>query len=373
MSETFRIPLARPDVGVAEKAAVAAVLESPNLSRGPVLTAFEQDFRHRLGCGHAIGLSSGTAALHLALLALKAGPGDEVITVPYTVPATVNAILAAGARPVLVDIEAESRALDPARLETAIGERSRAVIVVHPFGQAAAIGDLSRRCRDRGVALIEDACEAPGGTVNGKALGTFGAVGCFGFYPNKQMTSGEGGMAVTADAGLADRIRLLANHGRRMNGRWLDQVAVGFNYRLSELSAALGRAQFQRLDQILETRRRLAGWYHEALAVVAGLALPPLNAETSWFAFVIGLPERLAARRDALAAHLAKHGIQTGRYFAPLHLQPGLEHLGYRPGDFPVAESVAAASLALPFFNAMTKIEVTEVAERIHAWVARQA
>lgn len=370
---SYRIPLARPDLTAAERAAVAAVLDGAVLSRGPALAAFEREFALRLGAAHAVGLSSGTAALHLALAALRLEPGAEVVTVPFTVPATVNAILAAGARPVLADIESRTRALDPARLEAAIGPLTGAVIAVHAFGQPAAIEAIADVCDAHGIALIEDACEALGSTVGERALGTFGRIGCFGFYPNKQITTGEGGMAVTADQELAGRIRLLANHGRRMNGLWLDQIAVGFNYRMSELAAALGRAQLGRLEQILAARHRLDQRYREALAGIPGLALPAGDPGTAWFAFVIGLPAELAPRRDELAAHLDSHQIQTGRYFAPLHLQPGLAHLGYGPGDFPVAEAEAARSLALPFYNALTDADVAEIAGRIGEWVSDNA
>ncbi len=368
---SYRIPLARPDLTAAERAAVAAVLDGSVLSRGPALAAFEREFAARLGSAHAVGLSSGTGALHLALAALNLKPSAEVVTVPFTVPATVNSILAAGARPVLADIEPRTRALDPARLEAAIGPLTGAVIAVHAFGQPAAIEPIAEICKTHRLALIEDACEALGSTLGGRALGTFGRIGCFGFYPNKQITTGEGGMAVTADAELAARIRLLANHGRRMDGEWLDQVSVGFNYRMSELAAALGRAQLERLDQILAARRRLDRRYRDALAAVAGLTLPRADSGTAWFAFVIGLPAELAPRRDELAAHLGAHGIQTGRYFAPLHLQPGLAHLGYRRGDFPVTEAEAERSLALPFFNALTDAEISEVAEVIRDWMTR--
>ncbi|MDJ0655443.1 MAG: DegT/DnrJ/EryC1/StrS family aminotransferase [Xanthomonadales bacterium] len=366
----MRIPLARPDITRTEVDAVLKVLSQDVLSRGPVLQRFEQCVARRLGVGHAVGLSSGTAALHLSMVAVGVEPGDEVITVPFTVPATVNAILASGARPVLVDVEAQTRGMDPERLEQAITPATRAVVVVHAFGQPAAMARIERICRSRDLVLVEDACEGLGSSHQGRALGSIGRTGCFGFYPNKQITTGEGGILVTSDSDLAERVRRLANHGRSMDGAWLDQQEVGWNYRMSEVQAALGVSQMQRLDGILEARRQVAAWYAELWPESVPLKLPAYwpDPEIAWFALVAQLAD--PADRDGLIACLADRGIQCGRYFAPMHRQPAMARFGWKHDDFPVCNQLADSALALPFFTTMTRAQVAEVCRALADWRA---
>ncbi|MEM9301220.1 MAG: DegT/DnrJ/EryC1/StrS aminotransferase family protein [Pseudomonadota bacterium] len=362
------LPLARPDIAATDREAVDAVLRSGALSRGPAVQHFEASFRQILDIPHAVAVGSGTAALTLGLRALGLEPGFRCVTSPFSVPASANAALAAGATVYFVDIDPDTLAMDPQAVGAAL--RSGDVLMtVHAFGHPADVDALDRMARDVGAVHCEDSCEALGTNSGGRALGTVGRFGTFGFYPNKQITTGEGGMLVTADAALADGVRRLRNHGRRMDGRWFDQDAVGFNERLSDLNAALGAAQLARLDEILARRRQVAAWYEEALAQVAGLRLPssrPGFGETALFVYVVELEASSDGRlRDRIHAALGEVGIQTGRYFAPLHLQPGLAELGYRRGAFPVAEAVANRTLALPFFGAMSRADCARVGEAL--------
>jgi perosamine synthetase len=366
----FRIPLARPDVGELEAAYVQKVLASGILSRGPMLSRFEQLVGDRIGSAHAIGLSSGTAALHLSLLALGVSAGDEVITTPFSVPASINPILASGARPVLVDIESRRRSLDPERIEAAITPRTRGILAVHPFGQPADIHGLLSVAGKHGLWLLEDSCEALGTQMADGMLGSFGKIGVFGFYPNKQITTGEGGMAVTNDPLLAKQLRLLSNHGRTMDGNWLDQQAIGFNYRLSEIQAAIGVAQMERLETLLGDRRAIVDQYRQVLGGSDLLTFPEPPADClamSWFSLVIRLHGDFDRQdRDRVARKMADKGIQLGRYFAPLHLQPALaRELGTRPGDFPATEAIADRCLALPLYAGLDKQQIEEICDSL--------
>lgn len=359
---SFRIPLARPELTAADRSAVDRVLAGAVLSRGPALAEFERVFREWTGARYAVGLSSGTAALQLALHGAGVGPGTRVVTAPFSVPASVNPSLLLGAELCWVDIERESRALDPDRVEAML-RPGDVVLAVHPFGQPAPVDRLAGACAAHGAVLIEDACEALGTRIAGRHAGRFGWAGTFGFYPNKQLTTGEGGMLITDDRELAQATARLANHGRAMDGRWLDQVAVGYNFRLAEPAAALGLSQMGRLPRTLARRAAIAARYRDRLGAIAGLRLPPLGAEIGWFAYVLELPAAAGRRdRDELVQRMATEGIQCGRYFAPLHLQPGLAHLGCRAGDFPVTEAVAERALALPLYTGLEDAEVDEVA-----------
>jgi len=295
-----------------------------------------------------------------------------VITTPFSVPASINPILASGAQVVLADIEPGRRSLDPAAVAAAITPRTRGILVVHPFGQPADIQGLAAVCERHGLWLLEDACEALGTRLTSGMLGSFGHIGVFGFYPNKQITTGEGGMAVTDDPRLAARLRLLANHGRSMDGSWLDQQLVGFNYRLSEIPAALGVAQMQNLDALLAARRACVDHYRVALSDCQALTFPQLPEDCqamSWFALVLQLgPEFTRQDRDRLIKVMAGHGIQLGRYFAPLHLQPAIRRkLDTRPGDFPQTEAIADRCLALPLYAGLKSSQILEVCDRLLA------
>lgn len=358
----FRLPLARPDIQGEDKALVQQVLDSAQLSRGPMVSAFEQAFASALSCRHAVAVSSGSAALHLALRALAVEPGQEVITSAFTVPATANMIIAAGAKVRFCDIEADTLGLDPQAAADAVCEQTGALMPVHVFGIAAALPALLDLARARGVPVIEDACEALGSHWSGRALGTLGDCGSFGFYPNKQLTTGEGGMLVTDRDDVADQARQLRNHGRTMDGRWLDQDLLGFNYRMAELPAALGLGQIRRLPQIVAQRRQVAEWYGQFLqALDQHLSVPAglLDASVCPFALVVLLHE--PQQRDPMIQWLAEQGIQTGRYFAPLHLQPAWRERGHTPGQYPVTEALAERTLALPFYPQLSQADVASV------------
>jgi perosamine synthetase len=360
----MRIPLSSPDITQAEIEAVTAVLRTPWLSQGPRQRDFEHAVATRVGAEHAVAVSSGTAGLHLCLRALGIPQGAEVITSPFSFVASVNALLYEGAVPVFVDVEPDSLAIVPERIERAITPRTRAILVVHVFGRPAPLAEIIALARRRELLVIEDACEALGADVGGRSVGIWGSCGVFSFYPNKQITTGEGGMIVTDDARLARFCRSLRNHGR--DDADIEAAHLGYNYRLAELACALGSEQMKRLDAILDCREDVARRYQRRLAGHPGLSLPELNltgARTSWFVYVVRLgPQWNREDRDWIATEMERRGIGCGRYFPPLHLQAHVRAaLGHRPGDFPVTEAAAARTLALPFFNRITDAEIDEV------------
>ena len=376
MTEDLRkIPLSRPDVSEADVEAVATVLRSGRLSLGPVGPQFEAAFAKAVGAKHAVAMSSGTAALHLCLIALGIGPGDEVITTPFSFVASANCILYVGARPIFVDIGEHTLNLDPARLEAAVSERTRAILPVHVFGRPCAMDMIMAMAERHKLVVVEDACEALGARFAGRAVGTFGRAGTFAFYPNKQMTTGEGGMVVTDDDAIAELCRSLRNQGRGGAG-WLEHERLGFNYRLSDIQSALGLSQLRRLPGLLRRRAQVAQWYREVLAGVEEIILPPPPAETtemSWFVFVVRLADEFTGEdRDRLLQELRSRGIECSNYFPPIHLQPYFcEKFGFTPGSFPVAERVAAQTVALPFHSGLTCGEVSTVARAVREAVAR--
>jgi perosamine synthetase len=376
----MRIPLAAPDITEPEIEAVAAVLRSPQLSLGPQLAAFEAAFSALTQVPHAIAVSSGTAGLHLAMRALELGEGDEVIVPSFTFIAAANAIRYERATPVFVDIDPDGLNLDPAAVEAAITPRTRALLIVHTFGRPAAMAPLLEIARRHHLAVIEDACEAIGATYDGQPVGSFGDVAVFAFYPNKQITTGEGGMVVTRYPKLADTMRSLRNQGRRSSeaDAWLQHSELGFNYRLSEIACTLGLGQVRRLPEILEARAQVARLYRQHLtrhlAAEPELILPALEAphsRISWFVFVVRLADRFSAEdRDAIIAELHRCGIGCARYFAPIHAQPA--YADYRNAHLPITAGVAARTLALPFFNRLTESQVAEVAATLRAAIAQR-
>ena len=369
------IPLSAPDIGEAEIEAVVAVLRTSRLSLGPQMEAFEQAMAEYIGVSHAIAVSSGTAGLHLALLAHNIGPGDEVIVPSFTFIAVANAVRYVGAHPVFADIDAESLNLSPACVEASITPRTRALIAVHTFGRPADIPALLAIARRHNLILIEDACEAIGAELDGKRVGAFGDAAVFAFYPNKQITTGEGGIVVTPNPEAARRMGALRNHGRyecepRSESTWLDHAELGFNYRLSEMQCALGLVQLRRLDQILARRAAVGRRYCDLLAGDPRLCLPSLEIpgrRLSWFVFVVRLADSfMQADRDRIVRTLAEAGVATGRYFAPIHLQPA--YASWRASAcLPVTESVAARTLALPFFNGLRDDQIGRVAASLQA------
>lgn len=363
------IKLANPDITNKEIAAVVKVLKSGTLSLGPELEAFENDFARYVGRKHALAVSSGTAGLHMAANALGIGPGDEVITSPYSFIASVNCILYQRAKPVLADIDPATFNLDPEQAAAKVNSRTKALLAVDVFGLPADYKKLEAICRKHGLNLIEDSCEALGARYHGRMAGSFGKIAVFGFYPNKQITTGEGGMVVCDDGKIYRHMAALRNQGRSSMGGWLAHHILGYNYRMSDISAALGRAQLQRLPVMLERRRKVAQNYKKLFA----RHLPEFTvledvpgSERSWFVFVVLAPPNMKGKkRDLLIKGLQRSGIQCAHYFPALHLQPSLRALGYKRGDFPVAEDVADRSLALPFHHKLTAEDQIRVVETI--------
>ena len=354
------IPLSSPDITEAEIAAVTAVLRSPRLSLGPELEAFECELAQYHSVPHAVAVSSGTAGLHLALITLGIGPGDEVIVPSFAFIAVANVVLQVGATPVFADIDPVTLNLDPACAEDAVTPHTRALLVVHTFGVPAEMDALRSIATRHGLALIEDACEAIGAEFDGRRAGTFGDIAVLGFYPNKQLTTGEGGAVLVRDGAHAARLRSLRNQGRS-GSEWLDHREPGYNYRLSELACALGRVQLGRIDELLSLRRVVAKHYNDLISQIDGISLPPLTLprrSISWFVYVIRI---IDADRDKVQSVLAKHGIATGRYFAPIHQQPAWRKHPSSAAFLPITEAVAATTLALPFFNRITPAQQERV------------
>ena len=370
---TPRIPLSRPDVTQAEIDAVTTVLRTPHLSLGPQLAAFERDLAAFHAVEEAVAVSSGTAGLHLALVTLGIGPGHEVIIPSFTFIAVANAVLHVGATPVFAEIDATTLNLDPASVVSAITPRTRAIIAVHTFGIPVDLAALSTIARDHDLALIEDACEAIGAEFDSRPVGSFGELAVLGFYPNKQITTGEGGAVLCRSSAHAARLRSLRNQGRA-GSDWFDFAEPGYNYRLSELACALGRVQLNRIAEILALRSSVAARYQRLLRAIPGLDCPPLavlRRTISWFVYVVRLPPHVD--RDSVSVALADRGIATGRYFPPIHQQPAWQKSpsSHAP-KLPITESIARRTLALPFFNRMTEDQQAEVAAAIAREIANR-
>jgi len=366
------ISLARPDITEAEIEAVKRVLATPVLAAGPETAAFEKEFASYAGVADAAAVSSGTAALHLIFASLGIRPGDEVITTPFSFVASANAILFVGAKPVFADIDPETLNLDPGRVERAVTGKTRAILAVHIFGLISEMRALRDIADKAGLVVVEDACEALGATLEGRKAGAWSRAAAFGFYPNKQITTGEGGMVVSDDAELMELARSMRNQGRSADAGWLDHVRLGYNYRMPEISAALGRAQLARVEEILAKRRGVARAYETLLADVDE-ARPLGSADDpkrSWFVYVVRLGEGID--RDRVVERLARRGIQSRAYFPPIHLMKHYrEQFGFREGDFPVAEAVSRTTLALPFHTALTDEDIGLVVDALKEAVAR--
>jgi perosamine synthetase len=352
------IPLARPLIGEAECEAVLAVLRSGQLAQGEVVAAFEERFAALCGVPHAVATTSGTTALHIALLAHGLGAGDEVITTAFSFVASANAALYVGARPVFVDIDPETLTLDPDQVEAAITPRTRAIIAVHLYGNPAALDGLTRLCEQHGLALIEDACQAHGATFAGRPVGAFGT-GCFSFYPTKNVTSGEGGRITTADPAFAERARLLRAHG---SPRRYHHEILGYNFRLSDIHAAIGLAQ---LDQLAPwTARR----QHNATVLTHLLQGQGLRFQRTlpgashvYHQFTVSIP----AGRDEVAAYLRRHGIGCDIYYpTPIHQQPLYRELGYQD-RLPETEGAAREVLSLPVHPSLSAADLEIIASRV--------
>jgi perosamine synthetase len=357
-------------IGRDEEERVLAALRSGQLSLGPLGAEFERAFAVRLGVAFASAVSSGTAGLHLALRAVGVSDGDEVVTSPFSFVASANVVIYERARPVFADIDPLTLNLDPQAAAAAVTDRTTALLPVHIFGYPADMPAFERM----ELPIVEDACEALGAVhADGVAVGARGHCAVFGFYPNKQLTTGEGGMVTFGDPATKERIDSERNQGRAPDLGWLDHDRLGFNYRLSDIACALGLAQLERLDDMLAGRARVAALYREALGGVEGLNLPCPDAggnRRGWFVFVVQLPRE--AGRDDVVRALAERSIPSKPYFPAIHLMSFYrEQFGHREGEFPVCEDVAARSIALPFFPSMTEGQVQRVADELRAVLGR--
>jgi perosamine synthetase len=364
-----QIPLAKPEIGSREETLVLEVLRSGQLSLGPMGERFECEFAAWLGVPDAVMVSSGTAALHLGVRALGWGEGDEVVTSPFSFVASANCLLYEGARPVFADVDPETLDLDPTAAAAAMGGSTAGLLPVHIFGYPAAMPQLEELAAGHGLGILEDACEALGAVDSeGRKVGARGNLATFAFYANKQMTTGEGGMIVPRDRDEAARLRSERNQGRAVDMGWLDHDRLGFNYRLSDIAAALGVAQVEKLDSLLERRAAVARMYEERLAELEGVRTPIAGRGgevRSWFVYPVRLPQ--GTDRDEVVRQLAERGVASKAYLPCIHLFPHLRELGYREGQFPVAEAASATSLALPFFPAMGEAQVDRVCQELAA------
>ncbi len=373
--------MSSPDLTESDRQAVIEVINTPILSLGPKIVEFEQAFCAYTGAKQAVAVNSGTAGLHLCVHAAGIGPGDLVITTPFSFVASTNALLFEQAIPVFVDVDPATGNIDPELVSDAAKNIEKylprashtapgtlkAILPVDVFGQPAAMDKINAVAREHGLKVIEDSCEAIGATYKGQQAGTFGDYGIFAFYPNKQMTTGEGGVIITNDEKAADFMRALRNQGRAPGDTWLSHTYLGYNYRLDEMSAALGITQIKRLDEMLAKRETIAGWYAERLSEIPGIEIPVVVPETtrmSWFVYVIRLAKGID--RAELAKRLEARGVPIRPYFLPIHLQPYMvERFGYREGDFPVTEDLGRRGVAVPFSGVMTEAQVDYVCEAL--------
>ena len=350
-SATRQVSLSSPWLDEREEQLVVGVLRSGRLSLGPTIDRFEEAFADAVGAPYAAAVSSGTAGLHLLCVTAGIEPGDEVVTSPYSFVASANCAIYEGATPVFADVDRRTLNLDPATVEAAITDRTRAVVAVDIYGYPCELDELRTLCESRGIVLIDDSCEALGARYKGAPVGSHGVSSVFAFYPNKQITTGEGGMVTTHSEEEWRLIRSLRNQGRADSGGWLEHARLGFNYRLDDIRASIGLAQIEKLDEILAARAAVAGRYNELLSRIDGLELPcadDADHERSWFVYVVALPRE--ADREAVIAELDARGIQTARYLPCIHLQSYMrERYGFREGLCPVAEEMSSRTLALPF------------------------
>ena len=390
----YLVPMSSPDISAADRQAVLDVLNTPVLSMGSWINYFEEQFKEYTGCRNAVGVSSGTAGLHLCVRAAGIGAGNLVITTPFSFVSSTNVFLFENATPIFVDVDEKTGNMDIEQTRQAAkdlmqgGERAirwlprkgaenkgelKALLTVDVFGQPADLDALKDITDQYHLKFIEDACEALGAEYKKLKAGTAGDYGVFAFYPNKQITTGEGGMIVTNDDRAADLMRSLRNQGRAVGDTWLQHTFLGYNYRMDEMSAALGSSQFTRLEELISKRQKVADAYNERLAEIPGVTIPGTSPDTtrvSWFVYVIHFAEHLD--RDRIAADLEKAGIPVRPYFLPIHLQPYMmEKFGYQEGDFPVTEKLGKNGLALPFSSVMSEAQVELVCKKIRECILR--
>ncbi|MFA6106241.1 MAG: DegT/DnrJ/EryC1/StrS family aminotransferase [Patescibacteria group bacterium] len=363
-----KYPVAKPYITDEDRESVLGVLKTDYLSLGPKLGEFERKFARKLGVKFACAVSSGTAGLHLALIASGIGEGDEVITTPFTFVASANTIVSVGAKPVFADIDPITYNINPGQLEKKITKLTKAIMVVHIFGQPCDMDPIMAIAKKNRLLVIEDACESLNAAYRGKKAGTFGQAGVFAFYPNKQMTTGEGGMIITNNKKIYDACASLRNQGRDENDRWLEHKYFGYNYRLDEMSAALGISQLKKLDFMISERRKIAGWYSGLLKPYADIVQHPgiaADNDHTWFVYVIKIKDKKISR-DRLIVSLERKGICTRPYLPSVHLFSFYKkRFSCREGDFPVSEEASASTLALPLFVGLTKRDCQYIVNKL--------
>ena len=368
----MQVPMSSPDLTQAEIDAVLDVLNTRWLSLGPKITEFENRFADYVGTSHAIGVNSGTSGLHLAMITADIQPGDEVITPSFSFVASANCVMYERGKPVFVDIDPRTGNMDPALVEEAITDKTKAIIVVHAFGQPADMDPILEIARKHNLYVIEDACEAIGATYKGRNAGTMSDAATFAFYPNKQMTTGEGGMIMTSRDDWGDLFRSLRNQGRDTFNEWLDHVRLGYNYRMDEMSAAMGIVQIQRIEELLAKRAKVADWYNERIDEIEGITKPYIADTTtrmSWFVYVVSLADSID--RTHMMGQLKENGVPTRPYFTPIHLQPFYqEQYGWKRGDLPHTEKAGDTFMALPFSGVMTEEQVDYVCNQLREYLA---
>ena len=381
--QQISVPMSLPDITDKEREAVAKVMATNYLSMGPYVLSFEQAFREFTGAKHAIAVNSGTAGLHLCVRAAGWSDGDRVITTPFSFVSSTNVLLYERITPIFVDAEPLTGNIDPVQLKAAVedlnssekaaakwlppkgdtGGKLKGILAVDVFGQPADYDSIRETAAPYGLPIIEDSCEALGAMYKDRPAGLLGDMGVFAFYPNKQITTAEGGLVVTNDDRAAAMIRSQRNQGRAEGDTWLAHTYLGFNYRMDELSAALGTVQMSRIDELIRKRSRAAEWYREELSDIDEIELPHTAATTtrsSWFVYVIRVKD--SDRRDEVSQKLKALGIPVRPYFSPIHLQPYMqEKFGYEPGRFPVTEDLGRRGLAIPFSGMITREQIAAV------------
>jgi len=370
----MQVPLSGPDIVEKDIEAVVSVMRTRFLSIGPKIQEFEKNMCDYIGVKHTVAVNSGTSALHLIIRGLGIGEGDKVLTTPFSFIASSNCILFEKAEPLFVDIDEQTLNLDPDKVEEKLESLSaeelikvKAMIVVDAFGQPADWDKFEEIARKYNLFLIEDSAESLGSEYKGKKCGTFGEAGVFAFYPNKQITTGEGGVLVTDNDELAIAARSMRSQGRGISGEWLDHDRLGYNYRMDELAAALGCSQMERLDEILEKRAKVAEMYNQKFTGMDEVQVPYISPDVtrmSWFVYVIRLADGI--NREKVMDYLNKEGVQCKPYFTPIHLQPFyVDMFGYKKGDFPITEDISSRTIALPFFTNLQEEQIDYVVEKV--------
>ncbi|MBI1866441.1 MAG: DegT/DnrJ/EryC1/StrS family aminotransferase [Candidatus Staskawiczbacteria bacterium] len=373
----YKITLSKPDIADSDRKAVLEVLKTNDLSLGKKYLEFEKKIADFTGVNYAVAVNSGTSGLHLIIRALGIGKGDEVITTPFSFISSANCILFQGAKPVFVDIKSDTFNIDVSKIEEKITNKTKAILAVDIFSQPADWEELQKIAKKHNLFLIEDSAEALGSAYKGKKCGSFGDAGVFAFYPNKQITTGEGGVILTNNQKIAALCKSMANQGRDLkSGKWLEHIRLGYNYRLDEMSCALGISQMKRIKEILKKREKVALLYNKKLESIKGVELPYISKENkiSWFVYVVKLSENFAGeKRNKIIKKMADRGIHCSNYFQTIHLQPFYrEMFFYKEGDFPIAENISKRTLALPFYNNLMEKDIDFVVKNLKACLRNQ-